>query len=118
MKEENVAKEIEEEKKLKEKYGKLYKITSSIIEDEETEEQITVSFLFKKPLTPSLNRYLKTANKNMTASTSAFLMDNIIDEQKEQLKEKMAEYPALSIGIGEKLLNVLGLSSNVNLTKL
>lgn len=103
---------------LKKKYGKVYQISASFAEDDETEEEIKVSFIFKKPLTASLNRYLRTASKNMTGSTTAFLLDNIIPEQKEELEKKIGEYPALTIGIGQKLLNVLGLSDNINLTKL
>lgn len=103
---------------LKKKYGKIYQISASFAEDDETEEEIKVSFIFKKPLTASLNRYLRTASKNMTSSTTAFLLDNIIPEQKEELEKKIGEYPALTIGIGQKLLNVLGLSDNINLTKL
>ncbi len=112
-----------EEKKLdkevlKKKYGKVYQISASFAEDDDAEEEIQVSFIFKKPLTASLNRYLRTASKNMTASTTAFLLDNIISEQKVELEKKIEEYPALTIGIGQKLLNVLGLSDNINLTKL
>ena len=112
-----------EEKKLdkealKKKYGKVYRISASFAEDDETEEEIKVSFIFKKPLTASLNRYLRTASKNMTSSTTAFLLDNIIPEQKEELEKKIRDYPALTIGIGQKLLNVLGLSDNINITKL
>ena len=110
-------KELDKEM-LKKKYGKVYQISASFAEDDETEEEIKVSFIFKKPLTASLNRYLRTASKNMTNSTTAFLLDNIIPEQKEELEKKIGEYPALTIGIGQKLLNVLGLSDNINLTKL
>lgn len=103
---------------LKKKYGKVYQISASFSEDDESEDEIKVSFVFKKPVTASLNRYLRTASKNMTGSTTAFLLDNIIPEQKKELEKKIGEYPALTIGIGQKLLNVLGLSDNINLTKL
>ncbi len=103
---------------LKKKYGKLYQVSSVFSDDDDADEEITVTFLFQKPKTATLNRYLKTASKNMTAATAAFLMDNIVPEQKEELQKRMEEYPALGLGIGQKLLSVLGLSDNVNLTKL
>lgn len=103
---------------LKKKYGKVYKISTSFFEDDEADEETTVSFVFKKPLNASLNRYMKTASKNMIASATAFLLDNVIPEQRDELEEKIKEYPALPIGIGNKLLSILGLSDNVNLMKL
>lgn len=103
---------------LKEKYGKIYQISTMFSEDEDSEETVAASYIFHKPSCASLNRYLRTAKKNMTAATAAYLLDNVIQEQKQELQEKINEYPALPISMGEKLLEVMGLTSDTNLTRL
>lgn len=126
----NIIKGIEEEKQavapigevdnrissLKEKYGKIYSIKSELIEDDNSSREI--EYIFVKPKTASYDRYVKTASKGMTKALQAFLFDNVIPEQLEQLEKDIEEYPALTLGIGQKLLAVLGLSDNVNLMKL
>lgn len=101
---------------LKEKYGKIYSIKSEIIEDDDNSREI--EYIFVKPKTASYDRYIKTASKGMTKALQAFLYDNVIPEQLEQLEKDIEEYPAFTLGIGQKLLAVLGLSDNVNLMKL
>lgn len=101
---------------LKSKYGKVYSITSEIMEDDENGRE--VQYIFNKPKTASYDRYLKTASKGMTKALQAFLLDNIVSEQRQKLIAEMEEYPAFTLGIGQKLLAVLGLSENVNLQKL
>lgn len=126
----NIIKGIEEEKQavapigeadnrissLKEKYGKIYSIKSELIEDDDNSREI--EYIFVRPKTASYDRYVKTASKGMTKALQAFLFDNVIPEQLEQLEKDIEEYPALTLGIGQKLLAVLGLSDNVNLMKL
>lgn len=101
---------------LKEKYGRIYRITSELVEDDDSSREI--EYIFMKPKTASYDRYVKTASKGMTKALQAFLFDNVIPEQSEQLAKDVEEYPALTLGIGQKLLAVLGLSDNVNLMKL
>ncbi len=98
---------------LKEKYGKIYKITVMVDEDDENEGR-SISFIFKKPSVISFNRYLKTASKDMAKATGVFVQDNIIEEQASALKKECDAYPALAIGIAQKLLSALGLSDNIN----
>lgn len=109
---------VTDQEALKEKYGKLYKISSEITEDEDTENPVILEYLFVKPNVASINRYLKTGSKNMISSTTAFVLDNVVSEQKDHLAKMIAEYPTLPIAIGQKLLAVTGLSDNVNLMKL
>lgn len=101
---------------LKEKYGKIYSIKSELVEDDDNSKEI--EYIFVKPKTASYDRYVKTASKGMTKALQAFLFDNVIPEQLEKLEKDIEEYPALTLGIGQKLLAVLGLSDNVNLMKL
>ena len=72
----------------------------------------------RKPTVASFNRYLKTAGKNMAASTTAFVMDNIVDEQGDVFKKECEKYPGLALGLGTKLLSAIGLGDNVNFRKL
>lgn len=102
---------------MKAKYGVLYEISVTVDEDDENEGR-KLTFIFRKPNMLSFNRYLKTASKNMAASTITFTMDNIIEEQKENLREECEKYPGLALSLGGKLLSVIGLGDNVNFRKL
>lgn len=102
---------------LKRKYGELYQVDTIVEEDDEREGR-KLRFVFKRPNVASFNRYLKTASKNMAASTTTFVMDNIIEEQRINFEEEAAMYPGLALGVGTKLLSALGLSDNVNFKKL
>lgn len=105
---------------LKEKYRqsgmKVYLITSAVTMDDETEE--TFTFLFKKPKVASYDRYVKTISNSATKASRAFALDNIVEEQKELLLDTLEEYPAMSIGIANKLLKMLGLSDAIEVKKL
>lgn len=102
---------------VKEKYGEVYEITTVVDEDDDNEGRKLV-YYFKKPSTASFNRYLKTAGKNMATSTTAFVMDNIVDEQMEAFRNECEKYPGLALGLGQKLLSAIGLGDNVNFRKL
>lgn len=101
---------------LKAKYGKIYRVQSTISPDDET--TVDLEYVFKKPNVASYDRYVKTASNGMTKALQTFLYDNIIDEYRDKLTSDLDEYPALTMTIGEKLLEMLGLSKNVNLKKL
>lgn len=105
-----------QEEKLKEKYGKIYQVRIMLRPDDETE--VEVCYFFKRPGNPSYNRYVKTASKDMTNALKAFMFDSVVDESKEKLEADLEEYPALALGIGEKLLSMMGLADTVNLKKL
>ena len=109
-----------EMEKLREKYkktdGKIYEIETSIQEDDENET--TFDFIFRKPGTPSYDRYVKTSGISGTKALKTFVTDNICEEQRDELKDAMEEYPALAISLGEKLLNMLGLSKDTSVKKL
>lgn len=47
-----------------------------------------------------------------------FAMDNICEEQYKKLGDALEEYPAMCISLGEKLLNMLGLSKDTAVKKL
>lgn len=103
-------------KKYKEKDGKIYEIVTAIQEDDENE--IVFDFIFRKPNTASYDRYAKTAATSNTRALNTFILDNICEEQYDYLKETLEEYPAMSLSLGEKLLNMLGLSKETTVKKL
>lgn len=102
---------------VKKKYGEIYEI-GTVVDDDDVNEGRKLSYYFRKPSTASFNRYLKTAGKNMAASTTTFVLDNIVDEQKESFNRECEKYPGLSLGLGQKLLSAVGLGDNVNFRKL
>ena len=103
-------------KKYKEMDGKIYEIETSIQEDDENETEF--DFIFRKPGTPSYDRYVKTSGTSGTKALRTFVLDNICEEQRDELKSTLEEYPAMAISLGEKLLNMLGLSKDTTVKKL
>lgn len=114
--EEKEVKVMSMEDTLKEKYPNLYKITAQIVIDDDDNKE--VEYFFRKPFTASFDRYIRTASKGMTKALKVFMQDNIVKEQEESLDEDLEKYPALALSVGQKLLEVLGYSDNVNLKKL
>lgn len=107
-------------KQLESKYKgldiKVYKVTIPVTEDDDTETEFT--YLFKRPKEQSYDRYVKTISNSATKASKAFVNDNIIDEQRDQLKKDLEEYPAMAINISQKLLAMLGLADSVYVKKL
>lgn len=116
-KKENKKKRVESlKKKYKEEGGKVYEVTTTVQVDDDTEEEF--AFLFRKPKTASYDRYVKTISNSATKASKSFVFDNIIEEQKEELKETMEEYPAITISLADKLLRMLGLADSTSVKKL
>ncbi len=107
-------------KTLKEKYSsgesKIYEVTTTVQVDDETEEEFT--FLFHKPKPASYDRYVKTISSSVTKASKSFVFDNIVEEQKAELKETVEEYPAMTISLADKLLRMLGLADATSVKKL
>ena len=103
-------------RKYKKTDGKIYEITTVLHPDDENEELL--DYIFRKPGTTSYDRYVKTSGTSGTRALKTFVLDNIIEEQKDELKELLEEYPAMAISLGEKLLDMLGLSKETQVKKL
>ena len=114
MKKEVAGKSRAEE--MKEKYGKVYRVASTIEVDDDTEKN--VEFFFKRPSTASYDRYVKTTAQGATKALKVFLFDNVVEESRASLEADLEEFPALALSIGEKLLGMLGLSKQTNLKML
>lgn len=104
-------------KNMKVKYGDVYEI-GTVVDDDDESCGRKLSFYFRRPSVASFNRYLKTAGKNMVASTTDFVMDNIVDGQRDVFQKECEKYPGLALGLGQKLLSAIGLGDNVNFRKL
>lgn len=105
-----------DESTLKAKYGKLYRISVTVPLDDTLEKDY--SYYFKRPSVPAYDRYLKSAAQSITRASKAFLLDCIIDEEIQQLTTDMDEDPGIAITIGNRLTELLGLTSSVNLKML
>lgn len=105
------------DEQLKEKYGKIYLVRLTIPVDDEEEREF--SYHFKRPTVASYDRYVKTAAKTgITKASKVFMLDAIVDEERDRLIADMEEYPGVSITVGNKLTEILGLTDGVNLKKL
>ena len=107
------ANEIEEYKK---KYGKVYQVGVTVQPDDFT--TLDFSYIFKKPNTASFDRYVKSVSQSSTKAMKMFVIENIVEDQSAKLEKDLEEYPALILSVGEKLLNMLGLSKDINLKQL
>lgn len=105
---------------LKRKYSgtdeKIYTMTTTVQVDDDTEEEF--SYLFRKPKPASYDRYVKTISNSVTKASKSFVFDNIIDEQRDELKKTVEEYPAITISLADKLLRMLGLADTTSVKKL
>lgn len=98
-------------------YGKIYEVNATI-EPEGEDSQITKTFYFIKPKTPSFNRYIKKVSVDTIEASNVFVKDNIIIEQQDELSEFIEEYPAAVMSLSEKLLYMVGLAKEINFKKL
>lgn len=117
---ENEAAKAADVENLKEKYSgtdeKIYTVTTTVQVDDDTEEEF--SYLFRKPKPASYDRYVKTISNSVTKASKSFVFDNIIEEQKDELKKTVEEYPAITISLVDKLLRMLGLADTTSVKKL
>ena len=106
------------DEQLKEKYGgKLYRVGMTVPVDDENEVEYV--YRFKRPSVPSYDRYIKSASQSgITKVSKVFMLDAVIDEDKERLTKDMEENPGIAITIGNKLTEILGLTNTANLKKL
>ncbi|MEH2933006.1 hypothetical protein VSQ48_24590, partial [Candidatus Ventrimonas sp. KK005] len=113
---ENEAAKAADVENLKEKYSgtdeKIYTVTTTVQVDDDTEEEF--SYLFRKPKPASYDRYVKTISNSVTKASKSFVFDNIIEEQKDELKKTVEEYPAITISLADKLLRMLGLADTTS----
>ena len=106
------------DEQLKEKYGsKLYRVGMTVPVDDETE--VEYIYRFKRPSVPSYDRYIKSASQSgITKASKVFMLDAVIDEDKDRLTKDMEGNPGIAITIGNKLTEILGLTNTANLKKL
>jgi len=117
---ENEAAKAADVESLKTKYSgtdeKIYTVTTTVQVDDDTEEEF--SYLFRKPKPASYDRYVKTISNSVTKASKSFVFDNIIEEQRDELKKTVEEYPAITISLADKLLRMLGLADTTSVKKL
>ncbi len=105
------------EEALKAKYGKLYRVGVTVPIDDDEEKEF--SYYFKRPTVPSYDRFIQTASKHgITKVSRVFMLDAVVEEDRERLKADLEEYPGVGVSIGNKLTEILGLTDSTNLKKL
>lgn len=97
---------------LKANYGRLFEVR---IEPDEIGEEFV--YFFKKPLTVSFNRVMKTLSKDEHSALKAFTLECIVAEQRETYEKDIEDYPGLSLMAGQKLMGLMGVTNNVTLKK-
>lgn len=108
---------ISREDGLKAKYGKVYRVGMTVPIDDTEEKEFT--YFFKRPSVPSYDRYIKSAAQTgITKASKVFMLDAVVEEDRERLLADMEEYPGVAITIGNKLTELLGLTNTANLKKL
>ncbi len=95
---------------------KIYTVTTTVQVDDDTEEAFT--YFFRKPKPASYDRYVKTISNSVTKASKSFVFDNIIEEQRFELRNTVEEYPAITISLADKLLRMLGLADTTSVKKL
>lgn len=114
---ENTAPATNTAEAMKQKYGKVYKVGVTVPVDDENDQEI--SYFFKRPSIPVYDRFVKTMSKiGISKASKTFILDSVVDEDRDRLIADMEEYPGISITIGNKLGELLGLGNDVNLKKL
>lgn len=112
-----MAKVIELTDEQRAKYGdRLYTLKVDIDVDDETVDH--KEYIFRKPTTVSYDRLIKNLSASPSKSAKDFVLDNIIDDQRERLETDLVEYPALSQTLIDKLTAMLGLAKTANVKKL
>jgi Protein of unknown function (DUF2765). len=102
---------------LKEKYGRVYRIGVKVAEDDDTYKELT--YTFRRPTTPSYDRYLKNSSKvGMSQASKDFALDCVTDEDRAAFAADVEEFPGIALSISNKLTDMLGLNDSVNLRKL
>ena len=93
-------------------------MSCSVREDEDS-EALEFGYYFKRPSVPSYDRYLKGVQQSgMTRASKTFLLDCVVDEDRDRLTSELEEYPGVALTIAGKLTEILGLTNAVNLKKL
>jgi hypothetical protein len=103
-------KEIEN---LKNKYGKIYVISTMIVD--ETGDDQDVDLIFKKPVAKAYDRFIKDASRKPSIAFKNLAISSVIEEHKEKLEKLIEDYPASPSSIAKELLRLMGLSDVTNL---
>lgn len=106
-----------EAEQLKEKYKcKVYRVGITIPQDDSEEKEF--AYYFKRPAIASYDRYLKSAaQQGIVKASKVFMLDCVTEESRDTLIADMEEYPGIAVSVGNRLMEILGLT-NANLKML
>ncbi len=100
----------------KNKYGDVYGLEMEIQPDDET--TVEIWYIFRAPKTADYDRYVKEVSQSVSRASKNLALGTVIEEHRAKLEADLERFPALPIGISDKLLAKLGLGKGVNFIKL
>lgn len=98
---------------LKNKYGKVYEITTTVVDEQG--EDVEKTIIFKKPSAFAYDRFIKEASNKPGQAFKNLAISSVTDECKEELNKLSEEYPAVTTPFAKELLKLLGISDSTNL---
>ena len=113
---ETTKKAAESAAEVKAKYGRIYRVTVDVPDEEGALQQKT--YIFKKPVAASYDRYLQSVPGGQVRALKTLVRDNLLEEYQDQLTADLEEYPGLLIPLGNKLLDMLGVTGAAAVKKL
>lgn len=102
----------------KEKYGRVYMVTATVVDVDNDCEEKEIEFVFKQPGPKDYDRFIMDSSKKPSAAFKNLLISSIVEEQRSELEETLTNHPAVAASLASQLLKLMGLSDNVNLKKL
>lgn len=102
----------------KAKYGKVYLVTTTVVDFENDGLDKTLEFAFRQPKPLDYDRFVKDLSKKPSSAFKNLVVSCIVDEQRQDLNQTLEDYPAIAQTMTEQLLKLMGLSDEVSLKKL
>ncbi|MDE5831732.1 MAG: hypothetical protein K2H64_01885 [Desulfovibrio sp.] len=82
-------------------------------ESAEDAKAVSVTFRFAKPTKTQIQRLQDKAAKNSSQASRNLLLDVIHPEEREELMEKMEEYPGIATSFATAIIRGVGISAEL-----
>lgn len=104
----------------KEKYGQVLLVKVPDLQNlkDDRGDPVTLSFVFHKPKSQDMERFLKEVNKAPARAMRNLCFALVVEEMKGDLETAVDDYPAICSGIASSILDRMGLSDAVELKNL
>lgn len=99
------------------KYGHVYEIRVEDLKDE-NEEFVSLSYTFKRPKTPEIDRFLKELSQKPSVAMRNYIFSTVVPEDADRLRQDIERFPGIVAVLANKLNDLTGLNANAELKKL